>query len=104
LDRVFFETVNVSRHEFLEVLREAYESQLSDNAAALADLRESLESKPEISDECFLEFAQARDADNAALRWLQERMLAPPGVLAAAINAAVDRLPPEAFIDWVKDE
>jgi hypothetical protein len=100
LDRVFFEAVDVSRNEFLEVLRQAYTSQLSNNAAALADLRESLESKPEISDECFLEFAEARDADNAAMKWLLEQRRTPSSVLAA-INAAVDCLPPEALIDWV---
>ncbi|HEY1654709.1 MAG TPA: DUF5069 domain-containing protein [Candidatus Tumulicola sp.] len=48
LDRLFFDLVNVSPNDFLEMLREAYISQLPYNAAALADLRESLESKPEI--------------------------------------------------------
>ena len=101
LDRVFFETVNVERNEFLEMLSRAYTSQLKDNAAALADLRESLESKPEISDECFMAFAEARDADNAAVSWLLSQRLVPDDVLAA-VNAAVDRLPPEAFVDWVR--
>jgi len=100
LDRVFFEAVNVSRDEFLEVLRRAYSSLLSDNTAALADLRESLECKPEISDEAFMAFAEARDADNAAVRWLLEQLLVSASVVEA-INATVDRLPPEAFIDWV---
>ena len=103
LDRVFFEAVDVSRNEFLELLREAYASQLSSNAIALADLRESLECEPEVSDEYFLAYAEACDADNAAVRWLLDQRLIPPSVLAA-INAAVDCLPPEAFIDWVKDE
>jgi hypothetical protein len=103
LDRVFFEGLNVSRNEFLEVLRQAYNSQASDNAAALADLREAVACEPEISDECFMAFAEARDADNAAVRWLLDQRLTPSGVLAA-INAAVDRLPPEAFTDWVTDE
>lgn len=103
LDRIFFEALNVSRSEFLAMLRETYSSQLSKNAAALADLRESLESKPEISDECFMAYAEARDADSAALRWLFDQMLVPSSVLAA-INAAVDRLPPEALIDWVTDD
>ena len=86
LDRVFFETIDVSRNEFLEVLRRAYISQLPNNAAALADLRESVESKPEISDECFMALAEARDADNAAVRWLLDQRLTPTSVLAA-INA-----------------
>lgn len=103
LDRVFFEAVNVSRNEFLEVLLQAYTSEVSANAAALADLRESLECKPEISDEYFLAFAEARDADNATVRWLIDERLTPSPVLAA-INAAVDCLPPEAFIDRVDDE
>ena len=102
LDRVFFEALDVSRDEFLDVLREAYASHLADNAAALADLRESLESKPEVSDECFMAFAQARDADSAAISWLLHRELTPPEALEA-INAAVDRLPPNAFVDWVPD-
>ncbi len=103
LDRVFFEAINVSRSELIEMLRLAYLSQLSNNVAALADLRESIENKPEISDECFMEYAEARDADGAAVRWLLDQGLFPSSVLAA-INAAVDRLPPEAFIDWVKDD
>jgi hypothetical protein len=74
----------------------------SNNAAALAHLREALESKPEISDECFLAFAEARDADDAAVRWLLDQRRTPSSALAA-INAAVDCLPPEAFNDWVKD-
>jgi len=102
LDRIFFEAINVSRDEFLDVLREAYVSHVEENAAALADLRESLESKPEVSDECFMAFAQARDADNAAVRWLFGREFNPSGVLEA-INSAVDRLPEEAFVDWVPD-
>jgi hypothetical protein len=103
LDRVFFEAVDVSRDEFLEVLRRTYFSQLTENDDALADLRESLESKPEISDDTFLAFAEAREADGAALRWLLDQRLTPSDVLAA-INCAVDRLPPEAFVDWVVDE
>jgi hypothetical protein len=100
LDRVIFETVNVSRSEFLDVLLQAYASHLSANADALADLRESLERKPEISDECFLEFAEARDADNAVVSWLFAKRNTPASVLAA-IDTAVDCLPAEAFIDWV---
>ncbi len=101
LDQVFFEAVNVSRNEFLEVLRQAYTSQRANNAAALADLREAMECEPEVSDECFIAYAEARDADNAAVEWLLDQRLTPPAVLAA-INAAVDCLPPEAFIDWVE--
>ena len=103
LDRIFFEAVNVSRDEFLEVLRQAYTSRLSYNTAALADLRESWECEPEISDEYFMAHAQATDVDNAAVRWLLDERRTPPSVLAA-INAAVECLPPEAFTDWVKDE
>lgn len=103
LDQIFFEAVNVSRNEFLEVLRQAYTSQLANNATALADLREALECHPEISDECFMAYAEARDADNAAVKWLLDQRLTPPGVLVA-INATVDSLPPEAFIDRVQDE
>ncbi len=102
LDRVLFETINVSRNEFLDVLRQAYTAKVSYNAVALADLRESFEPKPEISDECFLAFAQARDADEAAVRWLLDQMRTPSNVIVA-INSTVDCLPPEAFIDWVKD-
>lgn len=100
LDRVFFEAVNVSPDEFLDVLRRSYASHLSSNADALADLRESLASEPEVSDECFLAYAEARDADNAAVSWLLRQRHTPASVLTA-INAAVDRLPPEAFVDWV---
>lgn len=100
LDRVFFETVNVSRDEFIEVLRQAYTSRLPANAQALADLREALESEPEISDEYFMAHAEASDVDSAAMKWLLERT--PPSVLGA-INAAVESLPPEALIDWVKE-
>lgn len=101
LDQVFFSAVNASRDEFLEMLRQAYTSHLSYNAAALADLREALACEPEISDEYFMAHAEASDADNAAVSWLLR--CAPSGVLAA-INAAVDCLPPEALIDWVRDE
>ncbi len=103
LDRVFFYSVNVSRNEFLEVLRQAYISHETSNVVALADLREAVECKPEVSDECFLAFAEARDADNAAVTWLLDQRNTPASVLAA-INTAVDRLPPEAFIDWEKGE
>ena len=96
LDRVFFETLAVPRDEFLEVLLRAYTSHQSLNADALADLRESLESKPEITDDCFFAYAEARDADEAAVEWLLRRT--PTNVLAA-INAVVDCLPPEAFDD-----
>lgn len=101
LDRIFFEAVDVSRDEFLEVLRQAYVSHRSYNADALADLRESLACEPEVSDECFIAFAEARDADNAVVHWLFDEKHIPPSVLAA-INAAVERLPQEAFTDWVK--
>lgn len=103
LDRVFFDAVNVSRNEFLDVLRQAYTSSLASNAAALADLRETLACEPEVSDETFMEHAEASDVDNAAVRWLLEQKRVPPAVLAA-INAAVDCLPREAFTDRVKDE
>ena len=101
LDRLFFDAINTSRNEFLDMLRQAYTSHLDGNADALADLRESLESMPEVSDECFMMFAESRDADNAAVTWLLVQKAIPSSVLGA-INAAVDRLPPEAFIDWVK--
>jgi hypothetical protein len=103
LDRVFFETVDVSRDEFLDVLRQAYTSHLAYNAAALADLREALACEPEVTDECFMERAEACDADNAAVHWLLDQRRIPSSVLAA-INAAVDRLPPEAFIDWADEQ
>ena len=103
LDRVFFDAVNVSRNEFLDMLRQAYTSRLPSNTTALADLREAMACEPEISDETFMERAQASDVDNAAVRWLLEEKRVPPTVLAA-INAAVDCLPREAFTDRVKDE
>jgi hypothetical protein len=96
LDRVFFEAVNVSRSEFLEVLRQACTSQVSYNAVALADLREALACEPEISDETFMAHAEASDADNAAMRWLLHQKRTPATVIAA-INAAVDRLPHRSF-------
>jgi hypothetical protein len=102
LDRVFFQAVKVSGDEFLDVLRQAYASQLSYNAAALADLREALACEPEISDECFMTHAEARDADNAVVHWLLDQRHTPPSVFAA-INAAVECLPPEAFIDRTQD-
>jgi hypothetical protein len=55
---------------------------------------------PEVSDEEFLAFAEAADADNAAVRWLLHEKSTPPSVLAA-INDAVDRLPAETFVDWI---
>jgi hypothetical protein len=103
LDRIFFEAVGASREEFLDVLREAYVSLLAYNAEALADLREALACEPEVSDDAFLAYAEACDADNAALRWLLDRRATPASVLAD-INAAVDDLPREAFIDWVNQE
>ena len=103
LDRVFFEAIDASQNEFLEVLRHAYSSNKSLNAEALADWRESPECDQDMSDEGFLAFAEACDADNAAVRWLLDQKHTPPDVLES-INAAVDRLPREAFIDWVKDE
>jgi Domain of unknown function (DUF5069) len=102
LDRVFFEAINVSRNDFLDVLRRAYISRVSYNATALADLRESLECEPEVTDECFLAYAEARDADNAVVRWLLDQRCTPANVLAT-INETVNRLPPEAFIDWAND-
>jgi uncharacterized protein DUF5069 len=100
LDRVFFEAIGVSRDDFLDVLRETYLSRLPYNTNALADLRESVASEPEISDEYFMAHAQAADLDNAAVLWLRERA---PAADLAAINAAVDALPPEAFVDWAND-
>lgn len=102
LDRIFFEAISASRDEFLEVLRQAYISRLPYNTAALADLREAVACEPEISDEYFMTHAQASDVDNAAVRWLLEQKLTSSSVLAA-INAAVDCLPPEIFNDWMKD-
>jgi hypothetical protein len=96
LDRVFFEALDVPRDEFLQVLLRAYTSHRALNADALADLRESLESKPEVTDECFFAYAEARDADEAAVEWLLKRT---PTDVLAAINAAVDSLPAEAFDD-----
>lgn len=101
LDQVFFQAVNISRDEFLAVLQRAYTSGVSYNAAALADLRESIACEPEVTDEYFLETAEACDADDATVTWLLDQRRTPADVLAA-INAAVDALPPEAFIDWVK--
>jgi hypothetical protein len=60
LDKIFFEAVSVSRNEFLEVQRQACTSQLPTTLLRWPNLREALESKPEISDECFLAFAEAR--------------------------------------------
>ena len=71
---------------------------MESNAAALADRREALESEPEISDECFMAFAEARDADNAAVRWLLDEKRVAPNLLVV-INNAVACLPPEALID-----
>lgn len=103
LDRVFFETLNVSRDEFLEILRQAYLSNLPLNTAALSDLREAVESEPEISDEYFMAHAQASDVDNAAVAWLLEIKRMQPDILDR-INFAVDCLPQEAFTDWVEGE
>ena len=102
LDRVFFEAVSASGNELLDVLRQTYSSRLAYNAIALADLREAVACEPEISDDYFLEYAEASDADNAAVTWLLSQRRIPSAVIAA-INAAVDDLPPEAFIDWVAD-
>ena len=99
LDRILFETANVSRDELLDVLEHAYTSLRAYNEAALADLREALECEPEISDEHFLALAQAADADNAAVKWLLFQRRTPASVIRA-INAAVDSLPAEALIDW----
>ena len=99
LDRVFFEAVNATQDEFLQVLQNAFTSNLTNNAVSLADLRESPECEPEISDERFLAYAEARDADNAVIIWLLEEKHTPPSVVAA-INDAVNHLPPEAFVDW----
>jgi hypothetical protein len=99
LDQIFFDAVNVSRSEFLEVLRRAYASHLSSNADALADLRESLACEPEVTDAQFFTYAEACDADNAAVRWLVDQRRTSPSILDA-INSAVERLPPEALVDW----
>ena len=98
LDRVFFEALNVSRDEFLEVLRQAYLSHLPSDLAALADLREAVACEPEISDEYFIAHAEAADVDDSTVTWLLDQRHTPPSVLAA-INAAVDCLPPECFVD-----
>ena len=99
-DRVFFEAANVSRTEFLEVLRQGYTFGLSSNLVALADLREALACEPEISDRYFMTRAETSDVDNAAVSWLlYERRTAPSAL--NAINAGVDQLPADAFIDWV---
>ncbi len=103
LDQIFFDAVGVSRDDFLEVLRQAYLSNLPANAAALADLRESVECEPEISDEYFMEHAEASDVDNAAVQWLLDQRRIPSDVISA-INDVVDSLPPDAFIDWMKEE
>ena len=102
LDRVFFQAVGASRFEFLELLREVYSSRLPHNVTALSDLREALASEPEISDVTFMARAAASDADNAAVRWLLDQKRTPSCILAA-INAAVDALPSDAFVDWVND-
>jgi hypothetical protein len=58
--------------------------------------------EPEISDAIFFAYAEAADA-NASVEWLLVERRILPSVIAA-INAAVDCLPPEAFTDWVKEE
>lgn len=101
LDRVFFEAIDASRDEFLDVLRRAESSLRTYNAAALADLREALACEPEVSDEQFLAFAAAADADNAAVRWLIDEKRIGPDIVAG-INAAVDALPADTFVDWIE--
>jgi hypothetical protein len=103
LDRVFFEAVNASRDEFLEVLQRAYTSREFTNAVALADLREALACEPEVSDDEFIARVAASDADNAAARWLIEQR-GTPSIVLTAINAEVDRLPPNVLIDWKTHE
>lgn len=99
LDRIFFDAIGASREEFLDMLELTYAEESPGNEAALEDLRESLESNPEVTDDCFLAFAEAREADGAAIRWLLDQKLTPGRVLVA-INTAVDRLSPEDLIDW----
>ncbi len=102
LDRIFFDALEISRDDFLDVLRRSYRSHELSNADALADLREALACEPEVTDGTFLAHPEASDADNAAVMWLLDERRTSPAVLAA-INAAIDRLPPEAFTDWVEE-
>ena len=67
LDRIFFEALNISRDEVLDVLRQAYTSRLSYNAAVS--------------------------------RLLEEKLI--PSSVLDAINAAVDGLPADTFVDRV---
>lgn len=93
LDGVFFSLLGVPRDVLRDVVRDAWLACRERNDEALRDLRESLESEPEITDAEFIEHAQASDIDHAVVGWLQAT-----GVVSAAtmdsINALVERLVP----------
>jgi hypothetical protein len=98
LDHVFFDALKATGDDLIAVLKDAFRSSQRRNIAALVDLRESLQSEPEISDETFLIHATASDLDNAAVWWVQNHLRTPPGIIAM-INTSVDQLPPQAFND-----
>jgi hypothetical protein len=94
LDDAFFSLLGVPRDVLRDVVRRAWLDCRDRNVEALIDLRESVESEPEITDSRFLERAQASDIDNAVVRWLRET-LAISADTTAAINALADRITPD---------
>jgi hypothetical protein len=98
LDHVFFDALKASGDDLIAVLESAFRLSHDRNFTALADLRESLQSEPEISDETFLVHATASDLDNAAVGWVHDHLRTPPSIIAM-INATVNLLPLDAFND-----
>jgi hypothetical protein len=91
LDAAFFALLDISRDALAAIVRQAWADCQDGNREALTDLRESVESEPEISDARFMTQAQASDIDNAALGWLFGTLRTSPDAVAA-VNREVERI------------
>jgi Domain of unknown function (DUF5069) len=95
LDEVFFSLLGAPRVALCDVVRRAWSECRKRNDEALVDLRQSLESEPEISDAQFIEHAQASDIDNAVVDWLHETLAVSADTMDS-INALIDLMVPRA--------
>jgi hypothetical protein len=94
VSEAFFALLGVPRDALRDIVRDAWLACRDRNYEALIDLRESLESEPEITDAEFIEIAQASDIDNAVIAWLRETQAVSAQTLAS-INALIERSVPQ---------
>jgi hypothetical protein len=73
-ESAFFGGVNIEPRDLLDAVRSTWRLCLARNNVALADLRESLENEPEISDATFMDHAQASDIDRLVAEWITHEL------------------------------